>query len=61
MRSVIATDLQSTANLQASRVVGVLIGNLALLFGDARVLALAKKGFYGHLQVVILILLAIEE
>jgi hypothetical protein len=42
---------------------GVQVGiiQIAQLFGDAQILALAKKGFYGHLQVVIFILLAIEE
>ena len=61
MRSGVAQDLRYSAKLQANRVDGILIGIIqtALLFGDAQILALAKKGFYGHLQVVIFISLAI--
>ena len=63
MHSVVAPALRYIAKLQANRVDGILIGILqtALLFGDAQISALAKKGFYGHLQVAIFILLAIEE
>ena len=63
MRSIIAPALRFIVRQQANRADGIQIGPLqiALSFGDAQILALPKKEFYGHLQVVIFILLATKE